>query len=220
MTNQIIANKLHEIQDSISGVLNHSEIQEKLNFFGYDATKLAEGQAKLDNVMELTARQIDLYGDQYGATDVFGKSWEQAYSDYMVVVKIMRVAFKNDIDSLKSYLATGARRRSLSGWLADARITYGNLLNNPDSLLILSGYGIARRRITEGLRQVEEIQQLHTKQLEKKGEAQQATLERDKAFDDLTNWYSDFRAVARIALYERPQLIEALGIVLPTTKFK
>ena len=145
MTRKIIANKLHAIQDSISGTRNHPEIKETLNQFGYGDIEIAEGQAKLDKVKVLMAQQIDLYGDQYAATELAGKNWEKAYSEYMVVLK--------------------------------------------------------------------DIEELHSNQLEKKGEAQQSTLERDKAFDDLTNWYSDFRAIARIALYEKPQLIEALGIV-------
>jgi hypothetical protein len=60
---------------------------------------------------------------------------------------------------------------------------------------------------------VNEVENLHSKQLSEKGEAQQSTIERDKAFDELCKWYSSFRAIARIALYEKPQLLEALGIV-------
>lgn len=213
MNGKIIAKKLHEVQSSISGVKNYPEISEMLSQFGYNEGKMAEGQAKLDKTKALMAQQVDNYGDQYGATEQVIKNREKAYANYMVLVKIMRVAFKGDVDALTSFMAIGQRSRSLSGWLREAQIAYTNLLNNSVSLEILEKYGITQERITDGLQQVQEIETLYSKQLEKKGEAQQSTLERDRAFDDLTNWYSDFRAVARIALYEKPQLLEVLGIV-------
>lgn len=213
MNGKLIAKKLHEIQSSISGVNNHPEIDNMLSQYGYDSAKIAVGQTKLDNVKKLMAQQVDLYGDQYAATDTAAKTREKAYSDYIILLKIIRVAFKGDVDALKSFMATGRRSKSLSGWLREAHITYTNLLNNPDSMSILSGYGISNNKIVEGLKEVKHIEDLYTKQLEKKGEAQQLTLDRDLAFDDLANWYSDFRAIARIALYAKPQLLEALGIV-------
>jgi hypothetical protein len=63
------------------------------------------------------------------------------------------------------------------------------------------------------LQDVEEVENLHIKQLSEKSAAQQATQKRDEAFDELCDWYSDFRGIARIALYDDPQLLEALGIV-------
>jgi hypothetical protein len=45
------------------------------------------------------------------------------------------------------------------------------------------------------------------------GEAQDATLRRDRAADALQEWYSDFIAIARIALEDNPQYLEMLGIV-------
>ena len=214
MTGKTIAKKLHEIQNAISGANNQPEISSMLSSFGYDAAKIAAGQSMLDNVKTLMAQQIDIYGDQYAATDAAGKNREQAYSDYMVVIKVIRVAFKGDVDALKSFMATGQRSKSLSGWLREAHILYSNLLSNPNHLAILANYGITQTRISDGLQRVKEIEELYGKQLEKKGEAQQSTLDRDRAFDELTNWYSDFRAIARIALYEKPQLLEVMGIVV------
>ena len=213
MTGKIIARKLLEIQNSISGANNHPEISEMLSRFGYDAAQMAEGQAKLNRTRELMAQQVDIYGDQYAATEQTLKIREKAYAEYMVLLKIIRIAFKGNVDALVSFAATGQRSRSLSGWLREAHITYANLLNNPQYIEVMARYGITAARANDGLQQVREIEALYSKQLEKKGDAQQSTLDRDKAFDDLSNWYSDFRAIARIALFEKPQLLEALGIV-------
>jgi hypothetical protein len=213
MTGKIIAQKMHQMQNGLSGAKNHPEISKMLSQYGYDGDKIAEGQAKLDLVKELIDNHVNLYGDQYGATDLTSKTQEKAYADYMIMVKVIRVAFKGDVNALKSYLATGRRSRSISGWLREAMVLYNNLLKNPQHLEILKKYGIDEDRIKEGAQQVKEISNLYSNQLEKKGDAQQATVERDKAFDEITNWYSDFRAIARIALYEKPQLLEVLGIV-------
>lgn len=50
-------------------------------------------------------------------------------------------------------------------------------------------------------------------QQKEKGEAQQATLERAAAFDELDEWMGDYIAVARIALEAKPQFLEKLGVL-------
>lgn len=213
MNGKKIASKLHEVQNGISAVANHPEIKEMMGVFGYTDARIAEGQALLDETTRLMALQVDNYGGQYAASEQTSKEFEAAYADYMVILKVIRVAFKGDTDALTSFKATGLRSQSLSGWLREARIMYNNLLANSEALAVMERYGITAERLQNELQKVNEVETLHGKRLEKKGDAQQSTVDRDKAFDALANWYSDFRAIARIALYEKPQLLEALGIV-------
>jgi hypothetical protein len=126
---------------------------------------------------------------------------------------VVRVAFHREPGKLQNFHATGKRHRSLSGWLNDARILYTNLQETPGALETMAQYGYTAERLQEEQQQVEEVAQLHSRQLEETGGAQQSTQDRDHAFDDLCDWYSDFRAIARVALYDKPQLLEALGIV-------
>ena len=212
MNGKIIATKLHSIENAISGALDSLEIQAKLGVFGYTAERIYTGKRLLDNVVHLMTTQEKKYGGQYGATDEREKFLDGAYIRYMVTVKVSRVAFKGRPEMLASLNLTGERPRSLSGWIRSARILYSNLLETPEALEVLRGFGYTAERLQEELRDVEEVERLHVKQLSGKSAAQQSTQQRDEALDELCNWFSDFRAIARIALYDDPQLLEALGI--------
>jgi hypothetical protein len=212
MNGKIIATKLHSIGNGILGVQKNPEIQEKLNPFGYTAERMEEGKVLLDKTTRLMTTQVEEYSDQFVATDELGKSWKTAYANYMVTLKVVRVAFVGQPELLRRFNATGKRSKSLSGWLRDAKILYTNLLDTPDALTVIAGFGYSAKRLEIELQAVSAIEELHSKQLSEKGGAQQATLERDAAFDELCKWYSSFRAIARIALYDKPQLLEALGI--------
>jgi hypothetical protein len=213
MNGKIIAIKLHNIENGILGAQNNPEIRDMLSVYGYTPERISEGKRLLDRVMGLTASHVEEYGDQFVATDKLGKQWKSSYTDYMITLKVVRVAFNGQAELLKRFNATGERNRSLSGWLRDARILYTNLLNNQEVLNVMAGFGYTSEKLRSELQAVDEVENLHSKQLGEKGNAQQSTVERDKAFDILYKWYSDFRAIARVALFDKPQLPEALGIV-------
>jgi len=44
----------------------------------------------------------------------------------------------------------------------------------------------------------------------------EVTIDRDSALDNMNDWMSDFKAIARIALEEKPKLLENLSIVEPS----
>jgi hypothetical protein len=212
MNGKMIAEKLLSINESISGVESNPEIRENLNAFGYTPERLDEGKMLLDKVTGLMTTQVEEYSDQYIASDEFSKFWKKTYGNYMVTLKVVRVAFTGETEMLLRFNATGKRNRSLSGWLRDAKILYTNLLNSTAALEVIAQYGYTVERLNSEFQNVTEVERLHTKQLGEKGIAQQSTVERDEAFDALSKWYSKFRAIARIALYDKPQLLEALGI--------
>jgi hypothetical protein len=201
------------MENGISGVQNNPEIQERMAQYGYTSERVVEGQVKLENVKRLTAFHAEEYSEQFVATGKLGKSWTNIYGKYMITLKVVRVAFHREPGKLQDFHATGQRHRSLSGWLNDARILYTNLQETPGALETMVQYGYTAERLQEEQLQVEEVAQLHSQQLEETAGAQQSTQDRDRAFDELCDWFSDFRAIARVALYDKPQLLEGLGIV-------
>jgi hypothetical protein len=208
-----IAARLHIIEIGIESVLSSLEIQAKMSVYGYTPEKIMRGKELLERARHLTAAQKGGYGEQYAAIDELGKAWTAAYATSMITVKVVRVAFKGQPDMLKGLNVAGERNRSLSGWLNDARIMYGNLVDNPEAMRVMAQFGYTPEKIAAERNAVEQVAALHVRRLAEKSEAQQSTVERDSAIDDLCNWYSDFRAIARIAFFDAPQQLEALGIV-------
>ena len=210
--NRTLACILHGIEDGIEGAQNNSEIQERMTKYGYTPERIGAGKQLLIKARQLTAYHTEKYGNKYSATDEMAHVWTATYGDYMVTVKVVRVAFRKQPGRLQEFKATGLRRRSLSGWLSDARVMYENLLHAPDALTEMEKYGYTEERLVAEQERVEEVARLHNRQLSETGAAQQLTQDRDQAIDALCNWFSDFRAIARIALYDKPQWLEALGI--------
>ncbi|MBI9038875.1 MAG: hypothetical protein JEY97_12135, partial [Bacteroidales bacterium] len=59
--------------------------------------------------------------------------------------------------------------------------------------------------------QLSEVEQAQADYIRESGETQQATEAKDDAFETLDEWMYDFKLVARIALADKPQLLEVLG---------
>jgi hypothetical protein len=77
----------------------------------------------------------------------------------------------------------------------------------------LSGYGVTPEKLQAGQQMADEAEAANAAREKEKGEAQQATKDRDEAVEIMDDWMSDFRKIARIALADKPQLLEKLGIL-------
>lgn len=215
-TKRTLAEKLLSAQVAIDNAISDVEIKTLLTDYGYDDVRLAEGKALLDNVNQLQQTHQKEYGDQYEATNALKAIWDSANNEYMRFIKISRVALKNELAISQKLGLSGERKSSFSGWLAQAKQFYLNAIDDPTVIAKLSVFGITQIKLEAGKALVEETETKNAIQEKEKGEAQQATLERDKGADQLFEWVADFIVIARIALEDKPQLLEKLGIVEPS----
>ena len=134
----------------------------------------------------------------------------------MKFVKIARVAYKNNTGIATQLGINGNRKESFSGWLLDANQSYSNTLGNDSILKPLAEYGITPAKLESGKAEVQALAAANLAQEKEKGEAQEATQQRDAAIDALSDWISDLVAIAKIALEPEAQLLESLGIKEPS----
>lgn len=203
-------------QVMIENSLSDSEIRQALAVYGYTEETLTSGKNLYEKAEALQNAQKKEYGEQVAATAELDTVWEQAEEQYMKTLKIARVAFRDSVKADKSTMLYGDRKRSLSGWLEQAKAFYANILKDADLINLISAYGYTPEKLGQESALIDQVIAKHFAQKKETGEAQEATETRDKALDALAKWVSNLRAVAKVALMDNPQQLEKLGILART----
>ena len=194
----------------LTNAQEHSEISAALDAFGYDAAALAEGQALLDTARGLYDAQIREYGEQHAATQTLDDATKAADKVYAAHRRLAKIAFKGDAQRKTDLHLNERKPEAFNPWYEQARHFYTALLADADAQTQLARYKVTLESIQTAQAQVEQVMSLKNTQEKEKGEAQEATQQRDAAIAALDEWLGDFRVVARIALEDTPQLMEAL----------
>lgn len=209
-----ISKFLLSAQTMIENALADEEIKQTLAAYGYTAEILTVGKKLYEKVAVLQNTRKREYGEQVAATAELNESRKQAKLLYMKTLKIARVALKEKVKADKAVMLYGARKRSFSSWFEQAQAFYANLICDDEFMSILSAYGYSPEKLEQEFAFINKVFAKHLIQKKETGEAQEATVIRDNALDDLIAWISDFKAVARVAFAENPQQLEKLGIVI------
>ena len=192
-----------------------TEVQALLVEVGYDAARLAAGKTLLTRATALNSQQDSETGGQVNATSAKDAAWQQADDVYMKQVKLARIAVKKPGDRGKLMLE-GDRKHKFAGWVEQAGAFYAHAFE-PDILAQLAMVNLDEAKLQGGKALTDAVIAAHKAQASAIGDKQNATDERDQAFDDLAAWMSDYLAAARVALEEHPQWLEKLGVLARTT---
>jgi hypothetical protein len=205
---------LHQAGLRINNSLGDEEIKNAVAGLGYTEEKLNEGKNLLNDSATLYETQLKEYGDVDAAQDKLKTTREEVYRTYITVLTIARIAFKNDVQAGSTLELNGSRATTLSGWLSQARNFYNALLANEEWKIVMAGYGQTAKKLAECLENVNGVAKAAENVKKEMGDAQNATQERDAKFEELTSWLGDYDQIAEIALADKPQLLERIGIVV------
>ena len=196
----------------LTNAREQSEIAAALVAYGYDASTIQAGQTLLDTARNLHDAQIREYGEQHAATQTFKEACQQADKAYAAHRRLAKIAFKNDAQRKTDLYLNDRKPQVYSPWYEQARHFYIALIADTAAQSQLARYKITLENLQAAQAGVKQTHTLKSAQEREKGEAQDATQQRDTAIKALDEWLSDFKVVARIALQDTPQLLEALDI--------
>ena len=190
------------------------EISTEMAELGYDAAKIDEGKALLAQTRAAYDANISEDDETTAAYALFASKKLELEKIFMQHRKKAKVVFRKDSLIADKLAVLGEMPRTYVNLLEAAAKFYEISMTNNDIQSKLAQLAITPEQLTAGKTLLTELETARAEYLKEKGESQEATKIKDAAFAKMDDWMSEFYAVARIALEDKPQLLEALGKVV------
>ena len=181
---------------------------------GYDSALITEGKQLLEqtrNIFDFNKTEDDETSVAYADFSNRKKDLETIYSLHR---KKAKVVFRKDPVTLKQLALDGSLQKSYVKWIETVKKFYTVAATNTEIQGKLARLKVTPEDITATNTKVTELEKARAEYLREKGESQDATKAKDAAFAKIDDWMSEFYAVAKIGLEEKPQLLEALGKIV------
>lgn len=128
--------------------------------------------------------------------------------------KKAKVVFLKDSLTASKLGVTGTLNKAYVAWLDTVTKFHTIAAADVDIQTKLELFKVTLEDINKGVTLIDEVKAARAEYLREKGESEDATKAKDAAFSTLADWMSEFYAVAKIALEDNPQLLEALGVTV------
>jgi len=230
-TNQILKNSKNKIYMKIKTVNTENQAFEAIHLaltnaeaqpeiastiatYGYTTEVIAEGKSLLEETLTAYNFNKKENNETREARADFDEKCLQMNNTYSKHRKLARVVFRNDILNWQKLELKGRVPKSYVNWLASLKIFYSEIVADENIQTKLSRLKFTKEEAENCLVAITDIENTRTTYLREIGESQEATQSKDAAFANLDSWMQDFYAVAKIAMEDKPQLLEAIGILV------
>lgn len=199
---------------ALENAANQSDIATALADLGYGSAKIDEGKALLATTRGAYYRNKTEDDETLVAYADFATKREELEGIYSLHRKKAKVVFRKDAITAEKLAVTGTLPKAYVRWIETVKKFYTTAAADPAIQAKLATLSITAEDITAVNTKVTVLDAARAEYLKENGESQDATKTKDAAFAAMDDWMSEFYAVARIALEDKPQLLEALGKVI------
>ncbi|MDE5423349.1 hypothetical protein L3073_14105 [Ancylomarina sp. DW003] len=189
------------------------KIKSSVRLMGYNEIKLSEAKSLLLILEELhnDIKKKSLYN--YHEKDDFLKIYELTNQNYLDLITISKIAFKKDIYVQQILKLNLIRKKSFSGWFAQALEFCSILISNPSYIIKLEEFGQRLNDIHQLKTEIIETKKKYEEYKNELEDTQQNLQMRDEILDLLDEWVHDYRKIVRIALKNKPELLPTLRLI-------
>lgn len=212
MKKRSLKEQLQRVHLLAEGVKQNAEIKKKLAKVGFTNDDIQRGIDLIQAVEDCKTRQNMGRGAQKAITQSFSEQQAEINEQYLYHLSVAKIALRNDLSLWDVLQLNGRRETTVAGWFNQVRAFYDNIAL---ASAAMKKHGVSAAELTQTRQMLEVAVQLRVDQAQKKSETQSATQERQRLLAELQRWESDLRYLAKFALKDDPQQLEALGIVVP-----
>ena len=204
------AQALEQFRIALENATTNATISAALAEIGYDEAVLNQGKTLLQSAQTAYAANKTEDDETTLAYSTFVTQRDSIDERYRVHRKKAKVLFRNDVVASQTLGITGSIPQAYIKWLDTVKRFYTTANSSDEIKTKLSTLAVSADDITNTVTAITALESARAEYLREKGESQEATQAKDNALGELSAWMSDFYVVARIALEDQPQLMEAL----------
>lgn len=186
-------------------------LKNELAEFGYDEAEITKGKALYDTAATKMDTNKTETTEEKLAYDKFAQKFEELKTAYTTDRKKVKIIYKDEDAKLSALAVKGVASIRISEILDNADTLYKQLKANEELLTPLKKLKIDEVYLDTQIALLEEVKSLYQAYTKEKGESQQATKDKDQALAHLEKWVREFYAIAKIALEDKPQLLESIS---------
>lgn len=203
---------LERARTALFNARNHPEIKPLMADFGMDETKLTEGDTVYDHARSMK----ELSDREEKESRLSSNTYQLAFEEFQSLFKrhqdFVRIFFKDDPQVLINLGVSGKFPRRYSEVFDKAKAFYSAAQLDPGLQQQLNQVKITSDVVADSLSKLDALLASRSHFDKEMGESQEVTQSKNMAMLKLKTWMDKFDAIAKLAMYDRPQLMEVLGI--------
>ena len=210
-----IAEQFRKTDLAISNAMNDEEISKSLESFGYDRAKFERGRALLDFAKAAVNAKVSAEGALREATAALKTAEIAAREAFQALAQVAKAGFGRE--TLASLGLSSAMPHACAAFLTAGYALFDNAQKIPGVQAKLASYGYDAQKLSREREKISAYARADHAQEAAKGAAQQATDTQNRALNQLKYWIAEYLKIAKLALRDKKQLLEKLGVAVRTS---
>lgn len=203
---------MEQYRISLVNVQEQPALKTTMTTFGYNAKEISQGQILYDIASSAFNLQSKEEDETTAAKGAYDEAQDMLDDKYRTDRKKAKIVFKNDDVVLKQLGLKGSIPNGFVDWVETMESLYNGIVADKNVQTKLARLKLTLKDAQTALVEIKKMKDARAEYYKEVGESEDATKQKDKAFSDLDEWMRELYSVAKIAMEDQPQLLEALGV--------
>lgn len=205
---------LERTRIALSNAESQADIKAALLAFGVDDAKFAEGwnvYNKVKSIWELNAKEE---AETSLASNAYSTKYNEVTAKFKRHRDLTRILCTKDPDILIELGIRGHLPSQYNEYFDLIKLFYTTIAGNAVIQAKLAVIKLTPKLAKACLAELDALLALRSEFDKEMGESQAATVSKNAALNELSDWMDDFDILAKLALYDTPQRLEVLGVLV------